>query len=258
MKRFLAPLLLLAGMAGTPALAETLTVGAYPANPPWEFKNEQSEFEGFEVDLVREIAKRMGDDVTISDLGFQALFAATSSGRIDMAISTITITPDRLANQDFTQGYYDGDLSLVTNGEVMSLADMKGKPVGALASSTGEKWIAENGAKMGLGDYKSYPDQQGLLLDTANGRIAGAVGDILGFEYAIEQMPALKIAERIKTGDQYGIMLPKGSPRLQAVNDAISEIKKDGTMAAIYEKWLKVKPVEGTSTLTVLPIPARN
>lgn len=244
------------GLSAGAAAAQTLEVGAYPSNPPWEFKNEQSEFEGFEVDLIREIGERMGAEVNIQDLGFQALFAATSSGRIDAAISTITVTPERMENQAFTQPYYDSDLGLVTaTGGVENVEALRGKPVGAIAASTGEKWIGENTETYGFGEYKSYPTQQGLLLDVANGRIAGAVGDILGFEFAAEQMPGITVAQRIQTGEQFAIMMPKGSDKLDAVNAAITEIKEDGTMAEIYRKWLESDPPEGTSTLTVLPIP---
>ena len=247
---------LFAAATVTAASAQTLEVGAYPSNPPWEFKNEQSEFEGFEVDLVREIGKRMGAEVNIQDLGFQALFAATSSGRIDAAISTITITPERMESQSFTQPYYDSDLGLVTaQGGVASIEALKGQPVGAIASSTGEKWIQENTATYGFGEFRSYPTQQGLLLDVANGRVAGAVGDILGFEFAAEQMPQIVVAQRIPTGEKFAIMMPKGSDKLEAVNDAISAIKEDGTMAEIYRKWLESDPAEGTSSVTVLPIP---
>ncbi len=239
-----------------PAMAQTLEVGAYPSNPPWEFKNEQSEFEGFEIDLVREIGKRIGRDVNIQDLGFQALFAATSSGRIDMAISTITITPDRLANQSFTQPYFDSDLGLVTSqDDVNTVEDLSGKVVGALASSTGETWIGANTEEYGFGEYRSYTTQQNLLLDVANGRIAGAFGDILGFEFAAKQMPQIRVATRVPTGEQFAIMMPKGSPNLTAVNDAITAIKEDGTMAKIYAQWLEADPVEGTSSVTVAPIP---
>lgn len=243
-------------LGGTAASAQTLEVGAYPSNPPWEFKNEQSVFEGFEVDLVTEIAERMGAELNIQDLGFQALFAATSSGRIDAAISTITITPERLENQAFTQPYYDSDLGLVTAQDgVSSLEELEGQPVGALASSTGETWIAENTEEYGFGEYRSYSSQQGLLLDVANGRVAAGIGDILGFEFAAEQMPALKVAQRIRTGEQFAIMMPKNSDKLEAVNAAITGIKEDGTMAGLYRKWLASEPAEGTSTLTVLPIP---
>jgi polar amino acid transport system substrate-binding protein len=249
-------LALAASVAAGAAAAQTLTVGAYPSNPPWEFKNEQSEFEGFEVDMIREIAERLGMELEISDLGFQALFAATSSGRIDVAISTITITNERLENQSFTQGYYDADLSLVTlEGGVSGIEEMGGQPIGAIAASTGERWINENSETYGFGDFRSYADQQGMLLDVRAGRIAGAVGDITGFQFAAQQMPDLVIAERIPTGDRYGMMLPQGSELLVPINDAISAMKEDGTMAEIYERWLGYAPEEGSSAVTVMDIP---
>ncbi len=253
----LSALILALGLAST-ATAQTLEVGAYPSNPPWEFKNEKSEFEGFEVDLVRAIGEKMGREVNIQDLGFQALFAATSSGRIDMAISTITITDERLASQDFTQPYYDSDLGIVTAGDaVQTLDDLSGKPVGAIASSTGEAWIAAHRDEFGLGDYASYTTQQNLLLDVANGRIAGGIGDILGFEFAAKQMPQLRVAGRIETGERFAIMMPKTSPLLGEVDAAISALKEDGTMAKLYETWLGAAPAEGTSGAAVMPIPGR-
>ena len=242
---------------GAPAAAETLEVGAYPANPPWENKKEDGSFEGFEVDLFNEIGKRIGADMQIQDLGFQALFAATSSGRIDMAISSITITDERLQNQAFTQGYYDSDMALATvkGSGVASLADMKGKPVGVLSTSTGETWANENKDKYGFSEIKGYNAQQDLLLDTQAGRVAGAVSDIAGLQFSFMQMPNMEVVERIETGDRYGIMMQKGSPNVARVNDAITAMKEDGTLAALHEKWLGVAPDAGTSTVTVLELP---
>lgn len=243
---------LIAGAAG----AETLRVGAYPSNPPWEFKNEQSVFEGFEVELVQEVAERLGMEVEIADMGFQALFAATASGRIDVAISSITITAERLESQSFTQPYYDSELVMVTGTDGPdTLAELSGATMGGLAASTGETWIQENMGQYGFGDYKSYPTQQGLLLDIVNGRVQAGVSDYLGVAFAAEQMGGLKIAERIRTGEQYAFMLPKGSEMLGPINDAISAIKEDGTMAALYEKWIGGTPAEGSSTVTVMAIP---
>ena len=238
------------------AAAETITVGAYPANPPWEFKKEDGTFEGFEVDLVNEIGERLGMDVEISDLGFQALFAATASGRIDMAISSITITDERLENQDFTQGYYDADMALGVrkDGDVMALADLDGKPVGVLSSSTGEAWAKENQAEYGFSDIRGYNAQQDLLLDVQAGRVDAAISDITGLEFAFQNMDALTVGERIATGDRYGIMLGKGSELTEKVNAVISEMKEDGTMAALYEKHLRGDPT-GTSTVTVMDLP---
>jgi polar amino acid transport system substrate-binding protein len=242
-----------------PALAaEKLIVGAYPSNPPWETKNDKGEFEGFEVDLVKAIAKKLNREVELQDLGFQALFAATSSGRIDMAISTITITQERLKSQAFSQPYYDSDMALAAsaNTSLKTLADVKGKTLGALATSTGETWIRSNMQKYGIADIKTYNTQQDLLLDTRNGRVDGAISDLAGMQFTFQKMTGMKIVERIKTGDQYGIMLRKGSPLVEPVSNAISELKKDGTLAALHKKWLGADPEPATSTVTVLSIPA--
>ena len=96
--------------AASPVLAQNaIVVGAYPANPPWEYKTPSGVFEGFEIDVATEAAKRVGRTVEFQDLGFQALFAATASGRIDFAVSSISINNDRLKSQSFTQPYYDSD-----------------------------------------------------------------------------------------------------------------------------------------------------
>lgn len=253
---------LLATLAATllaaPVLAETLTVGAFPQNPPWEFKTEDSTFEGFEVDMVTEIAERLGMELEITDLGFQALFAATASGRIDLAISTITITEERLQSQSFTQGYYDADMALLTTTEgPASLEEMRGQVVGTIAAGTGEAWITANMEELGFAEMRTYPDQQGMILDVRAGRLGGAINDLTGFIFATQEMPEMRIAEVIPTGDQYGMMLPQGSDLLVPVNDAISAMKEDGTMAEIYERWLGATPPEGSSTVTVLPIPGQ-
>jgi polar amino acid transport system substrate-binding protein len=239
------------------AAAETLQVGAYPSNPPFEFKNESGTFEGFEVDIVTEAAKRIGMDVEIQDLGFQALFAATSSKRIDAAISSITITPERLQSQSFTQPYYDADMGIATRADsaVSSTADLKGKIVGGLSGSTGEMWTKENQEKFGISEIKGYNAQQDLLLDLAAGRVDAAISDIPGMEYAFTRMKDLVVKERIKTGEQYALMMSKDHPLLDKINGALSEMKKDGTMAAIHKKWFGTDAPEGSSTIAEASIP---
>jgi polar amino acid transport system substrate-binding protein len=234
-----------------------LIVGAYPSNPPFEFKTESGSFEGFEVDIATEAAKRIGMGVEISDLGFQALFAATSSKRIDVAISSITITKERLASQSFTQPYYDADMGIATRKDsaVASQADLKGKIGGGLSGSTGEKWLKDNQEKLGITEIKGYNAQQDLLLDLMAGRIDAAVSDVPGMEYAFLKMTDLTVKERIKTGEQYGLMLGKDHPLLGKLNDALTEMKKDGTMAAIHKKWFGTEPPAGSATITEAPIP---
>jgi polar amino acid transport system substrate-binding protein len=253
----LAAAAIMAAFIGTASAAEKLVVGAYPSNPPWEAKNERGEFEGFEVDLVKAIGMKLGREVELQDMGFQALFAATSSNRIDLAISSISITNDRLKSQSFTQGYYDSDLGLVSsaNSKIKKLEDVKGMTLGAISTSVGETWIKQNTEKYGIGGFKGYNTQQDLILDVRNERAAGAIGDIAGFQFAFMKMPGMVVVERIKTGDQFAIMMRKGSPLLEPVNEAITALKKDGTMASLHKKWLGADPEPNSSVIQPKPIP---
>lgn len=240
------------------AFAETvLNVGAYPTNPPFETKTSNGTFEGFEVDIVNEAAKRAGMTTDIADYGFQALFAAIASKRIDVAISTITITPDRLKSVAFTQPYYDSDMGIAAKADspVKGVADLKGKVVGYLSGSTGEKWIKDNQAADGFSDAKGYKTQQDLLLDLSAGRVEAVISDIPGMQYAFKTMKGLAVKDRIKTGEEYGLMMGKDDPKLAQLNDALTAMKGDGTLAKIHEKWFGAAPPAGSSTVTVLPIP---
>ncbi len=237
--------------------AEVLEVGAYPSNPPFEAKDEHGGFDGFEVELARDIAKHLGMTMHITDLGFQALFAATASRRIDLAISTITITPERLKNQAFTQPYMDDDLALIAGASspLKSLADTRGKTLGSLASSTSDTWLKANGARLGIAGTKSYDTITNLFLDVTNGRVDGGVNDHAGSLYAMKSMRGMRVVEVIPAGEEIAMMLPKGSALLQPVNDAITALKQDGTVAGIYQKWLGAAALAKSSTVEVRPLP---
>lgn len=244
--------------AAAPAIAaDTIVIGTYPANPPWEYKTASGDFEGFEVDVVREVAKRLDLTPDFQDMGFQALFAATSSGRIDFAISSISITNDRLKNQSFTQPYHDSDGTVVGKPEstIKSLDDLKGKTIGVIAGSTGDAWAKANSEKLGIAEVKSYTAQQDLLMEVQNGRIDGGAGELAGFQYAMTKIAGLKLLVRIPTGERFALMAKKDSPLVGKVSDAISTMKADGTLAAIHKKWFNVDPEPGTSTVTSLPLP---
>ena len=116
--------LLLAASAALPAAAADWVVGANIGNVPWEFQDASGKFVGFEIDRVNEVAKRAGKTVQLENIPFNGLFPAVQSGRIQIAISSITITPKRLESLAFAQPYYDSDQSL----SVLKAAPIKDKP----------------------------------------------------------------------------------------------------------------------------------
>lgn len=240
------------------ALAQdALRVGAYPANPPWETKTESGTFEGFEVDIVNEIARRMGTTAQIDGMDFKALFVASASGRVDMVISSLTITDERLESQSFTQPYFEGALGVgVKEGsDITSVEGLKGKIVGSVATSFPESWLKEKAEEIGYAEYKSYDTTANLLTDLMNGRIDAAVNDVVGLRYAFAQMQGLTVGAEVVTGEKFAIMMPKGSDKLEQANQILSDMKTDGTMAKIYEKWMGVAPREGSFTVTPMPVP---
>ena len=138
---------------------------------------------------------------------------------------------------------------------IAKLDDLKGKTVGVLATSTGDTWVKENQAKYGSTRSRATTPRQQMLLDLGNGRVDAAVSDVPGLEFAFVKTPDLAVKDRIKTGEQYSLMMTKGHPLLEKVNDAITAMKKDGSLAAIHKKWFGTEPPAESSTATVKPLP---
>lgn len=247
----------LSGMAAGGAVAADLTVGANIGNVPWEFQDADGNFVGFEIDLVNTIAERLGKSVEFVNIPFNGLFSAVQSGRVDISISSITVTAERLESVSFAQPYYDSDQSLTVTASsgIESLADMAGKIVGVDTGSTGDMWVEAHMAEYNFGDVRRYEGLAPAMLDLAAGRIDGYISDIPSLLYYVKDKPALQVVERILSGERYSMMFAKDSPLVAEVNAIITELKEDGTLAELHEQWFGTAPDEGTSTVTVLDIP---
>jgi len=239
------------------AQAQELIVGANVGNVPWEFQDDTGAIVGFEVDMANEIGKRLGREVKIENIPFNGLFSAVQSGRIDMAMSSITITQKRLAEVSFAQPYYDSDQSLtVTSASgLKSLADMSGKVIGVDTGSTGDMWATENQAKQGFAEIRRYEGLAPAMLDLAAGRIDGYISDIPALQYYSKDKPEFAVVERIPTGEQYSMMFAKDAPLAAEVSDVITKLKEEGFVAATHKKWFGADPEPTTSTATVMDMP---
>lgn len=240
-----------------PVLAQDLVVGVNVGNVPWEFQDKTGDIIGFEVDLAKEVGKRLNRDVSLINIPFNGLFSAVQSGRIDMAASSITITKERLQSVSFAQPYYDSDQSLSVRKDsgITRLADLKGKIIGVDTGSTGDIWASAHQKQYGLADIRRYEGLVPAMLDLASKRIDGYISDIPSVQYYVKDKPDLLVAERIPTGEKYSFMFKKGSPLAVEVNDVITSLKKDGYLSKLHEKWYGVPPDAGTSTSTVEPMP---
>ncbi|MFO1068921.1 MAG: transporter substrate-binding domain-containing protein [Geminicoccaceae bacterium] len=244
-------------MAIPAAHAADLKVGANIGNVPWEFQDASGAFVGFEVDLVNEVAKRLGKTVEIENIPFQGLFAAVQSGQIDMAVSSITITEKRLASVSFAQPYYDSDQSLTVTAAsgLKGLGDMQGKIVAVDTGSTGDIWATENQAKYGFAEIRRFEGLNPAMLDLAAGRIDGYISDIPALLYYSKDKPQFAVVERIPTGEKYSIMFAKDAPLAAQVNEQLTALKNEGFIAALHEKWFGAKADASTTTVMVADMP---
>lgn len=246
-------ILLLAASFGSAQAAE-LTVGANIGNVPWEFQNAEGQFVGFELDLVKEIGSRLNKSVEIVNIPFNGLFSAVQSGRIDIAVSSISVTKKRLASVAFAQPYYDSaqSLTVAASNDATGLDAMRGKVIGVDTGSTGDMWTTANQDKYGFADIRRFEGLAPAMLDMQTGRIDGYISDIPSLEYFIKDKPYFKVIERIDTGERYSMMFARMNPLVQEIDEVISELKREGYIAALHEKWFGTVPSETSSTVTVI------
>lgn len=243
-------------LAGSAAAAE-LTVGANIGNVPWEFQDENGDYVGFEIDLVKEIGARLDAEVEIVNIPFSGLFSAVQSGRIDIALSSITVTERRLESVAFVQPYYDSAQSLTVDSQsdITSLDDMRDRVVAVDTGSTGDMWTTENAPRYGFDEIRRFEGLVPAMLDVQSGRVDGYISDIPGLEYFIRDKPYFRVVQRIETGERYSMVLAKGNPLADQANDVISELKRSGFVAQLHRQWFGSEPAADSSTVSVVDRP---
>lgn len=224
---------------------ETLVVGMDDAFAPMGFKDENGEITGFDVDLAKEIAKRLNKDVKFQPIDWTMKESELKSGNIDLIWNGYTITDDRKEKVDFSVPYLKNKQVIVTlsDSDINSKSDLSGKKVGAQNESSAvsamekeeELYSSFNG-----GDAITFEDNNQALMDLEAGRIDAVVADEILVRYYI----SLKGEDKFKILDdnfgeeEYGVGIRKGDTKMvEAFNKAYKEIQEDGTLKEISEKW---------------------
>ena len=225
-----------------PAAADTIRVGMSGGYFPFTFV-QQDKLQGFEVDLMNALAERTGDTVEFSTMSFSGLIGALESGRIDTVANQITITPDRAAKFAFSQPYvYDGAQVVVKKGretEISGVDSLRGRTVAVNLGSNFEQLLRELpfADEIDIRTYESNIEQ-----DTALGRVDAFVMDRVSSAQVIKESP-LPLALAGPAFSEIQNALPfRNDAEGQALRDrldaALTELKADGTLKAISEKWL--------------------
>jgi ABC-type amino acid transport substrate-binding protein len=220
---------------------ETLTVGSDVPYPPFEeFGKSESEFTGFDVELVEAVAEKLGREAEFIDTSFDTIFRDLAAGKFEMVASSTTITPEREETVDFSDPYYLAQQAILTKkgSDVKTVEDLNGITVGVQQGTTGEEFVEE---ETEAGEVRSFAQGPDMVTPLDGGTIDAAVLDIPVAENLAKKAPGLEVAAEIKTGEEYGLVVQQGEEELlDEVNEALQEIKDDGTLNELYEKWLEV------------------
>ena len=217
-------------------------LGLNDSFPPLGFRSDDNEIVGYDIDLAKEVAKRMGVDFRAQPIDWDAKEMELETGKIDCIWNGFTITEDRKNALSFTEAYLNNDQVLVvrTDSGINSLADMKGKIVGIQSGSSAQEAVDDNAAfASSISKLIMYKDNITALNDLNIGGVDGVVMDSVVANYSINQTGmAFKVIDESLANEGYGIGFRKNEPELRdAVWNILKEMKADGTVNAISKKW---------------------
>jgi polar amino acid transport system substrate-binding protein len=214
-----------------------LRFGTSAEYPPFEYKV-SGKIVGFDVDLAKLIAKELGKEAAFEDMQFSTILPALQSGHVDIAISTITVTEQRKQHFDFSQIYYIDGIAAVYKQDqpINGIADLKGKKIACQLGSTMEIWLKKNGFR----SQTIAMDNNNLAIEALK---ANHVDVVLmdGAQGAIFSKKNTHMAFQVidKSADGYALVTQKGSPLIPKINQALVNLKQNGELAKLEEKWLK-------------------
>lgn len=244
----LAAVTLLAGCGGQEAgkdagnAKNTLIVGTEPTFPPFEFTENDKDV-GFDIDLTQAICDKIGYQMEVKNLGFDALIPALKSGQIDLIAAGMDATDERKKQIDFTDIYYRGGYTIVVptgNTDITGYDSIKGKTVGAQVGSKAADFAREHGANV-----KEFDTNTQGWMELEAGTCDAVSIDMAVAQYYIQQggKDKLKLVGDPILSRGVAMGISKDQPELRdKVNNALKELKADGTYAKIYKKWFGVEP----------------
>ena len=242
------------GGGGEPILIKEgqLLVATDTPFPPFEIGQPPDNFTGYDPGVFNEIAKRIDLPVEYQDTSFDTIFRDTAQGKFDAAVAASTITDGRERTVDFSDPYYRANqaLTVTTDSDIKSTDDLGGKTVGAQDATTGEAFAQD---ETDAAEVRGYPEGPDALTALRNGQVDAVIIDEPVAEDAIEKFGDVKITQ-IPTGELYGFAFAENNDALrEQVNEALAEMKDDGTLDKLYEKYFKTKPPSEVSDGTHEP-----
>lgn len=220
----------------------TLIVGIDDQFPPMGFRDEKGDLTGFDVELAKMVAEKLGVKAEIQPINWDAKEMELNSGNIDVIWNGYTITADRIKEVEFTKPYLNNQQVLVVANDspYKTKADLEGKIVGAQVESAGlDALNADTEFVSTLADVPEYDDYNMALLDLGTSRLDALAIDKIYIGYAMAQNPGkYRVLDESLSDEYYGIGCAKGSVALrEAIDKALDELYADGSIEKLSTEW---------------------
>ena len=220
-----------------------LRMGTNATFPPYEYVDENNEVAGIDADIAAAIADKLGMELEITDMAFDSLIPALQSDTIDIVLAGMTVDPERAEQVNFTDSYATGvQVIIVPEGsDIASPDDLEGKNIGVQTGTTGDLQCTDAYGQEFVKQFDNGPLAVAALL---NGQVDCVVIDNEPAKNYVAANEGLKILDTAFANEDYAAALAKEDTELyEQVNTAIQELKEDGTIASIIEKYI---PAEGS------------
>ncbi|WP_168201307.1 ABC transporter substrate-binding protein [Qingshengfaniella alkalisoli] len=237
--------------------ADELRVAMLDENPPWEYIAEDGAAHGFEVEIIQAVADRLDVEVSFQPLPFAQVLDEVQAGEADLAIGSISVTEERMMRFDFSQPYFRTDVVIVAPVEAALVTEgqLFGWSVGYLAGASGEDLAYQYATALGLERVQPYSQASALFDALQAGEVRAVISEFASALHFVRMEPAYEIAMRASAGRDVALAMRLGFELNEELNDILSDMKRDGTMAEIYERWFDEPPAGDTVTLVPMDIP---
>lgn len=229
----------------TPDEKEVLIMATNATFPPYEYK-EGEEFVGIDVEIAQAIADKLGMTLEIKDVDFGSIIGGVQTGKYDMGVAGLTVTPDREKSVNFTTSYATGiQVVIVTeDSEIKSIDDLKGDgsmKIGVQQDTTGDIYASASVEEDGYGEenvirYKTGADAVQAL---KTGKVQAVIIDNEPAKSFVKANEGLKILDGTWVEENYAIAIAKDNTELlEKVNNALAELKEEGKLDEIISKYI--------------------
>jgi len=211
--------------------------------PPYEMTTDNGGYEGIDVEIAGEIAKKLGLTLEIHDMDFDSALLAVQQGKSDIVMAGVSVTDERKLVMDFSNSYATGvQVVIVKEGSDVTMDNLGEKMIGTQRGTTGYIYASDTPENGGYGEdhVEAYDNGATAVQALQNNQVDCVIIDSAPAQEYVKANPGLTILEGNWVEEQYAIGFGKKNTELvEAVNKALDELIADGTVQAIIDKYIK-------------------